>query len=83
MTHVFESKDAQTLYTEAHKVYLDNWETKTRFAETGCQWNSDIQHRTHTAIEDLSSSLETTNLMLQNAMQRIEELESRLKQLLR
>lgn len=83
MSHEFKSDDAKALYTEAHKVYLDNWETKTLFAESGCKWDDNIQHRVHTSIEDLSSSLEMTNLMLEDAMKRIEELESRLNNLLR
>lgn len=82
MSHEFTSSNAKSLYNEAHQIYLDNWETITRFAESDCKWNPDIQRRNHMAILELSSSLEMTNLMLENAMKRIEELEARLNHLL-
>ena len=75
---MYDSKpsDAVDAYNEAYQVYLDNWETKTRFAERNCEWDGDIQHRNHEAMESLSSSVQVLAVLLEDAMIRIEQLEA-------
>lgn len=70
---------AKSLSREAHQVYLDNWETKTQFAENDCKWNSEIHHRSHEAIENLASTVDVLALFLSEALARIEELEKHIK----
>lgn len=63
----------------SHQVYLDNWETKTRFAENNCEWNSDIQHRVHLAIESLASNVDILAYALADALARIATLEAQVQ----
>lgn len=72
---------AKATYKHAHKIYLDNWETKTLFAENDCVWNIDIQHRNHEAIEKLASTSEHLAHMLEKALARIDELETQVSEL--
>ena len=65
--------------TGALEVYRYNWETKTQFAEVDCVWNSDIQHRVHMAMEDLSSHVEILGMALEQALARINVLEEKAK----
>lgn len=74
----YKPSDAKLISSEAHQVYLDVWETKTRFAESNCTWNEDIQHRNHEAIEKLASSVDLLSDLLMEAMQRIEALEAQI-----
>ena len=66
----------KTLADRANKVYQDNWETKTRFAEHECKWTEDIQHRNHAAIEELSTTVRHLSFALGDALKRIDELEA-------
>ena len=43
----------------AHRIYLDNWETKTQHAENDGKWDYKIHFRTIQAIEALASNQET------------------------
>ena len=64
---------------DSHKIYLANWETKTLFAESGCKWDDNIQHRNHLAIENLASNGQIVATALAQALKRIDALEAQLK----
>lgn len=64
---------------DSHKIYLANWETKTLFAEANCVWNSEIQHRVHTAIENLASNNQILAAALVQALKRLDALEAQQK----
>lgn len=49
---------AQEGAKKAHQIYLDNWETKTQFAENDGKWDYNIHFRTIQAIEQLASNQE-------------------------
>ena len=72
----FKPSYAELVSKAAHQVYLDNWETKTRFAEKNCEWDADIQHRNHEAMDSLSSTVNHLARLLEDAMTRIEQLEA-------
>jgi len=80
MSNISPIEAAKMLSKEAHQVYLDNWETKTQFAENNCEWNSEIHHRTHMAIENLSSTVQLLARFLEEAHERIDKLEAQIDQ---
>jgi len=80
MSNITPVEAAKMLSKEAHQVYLDNWETKTRFAEVDCKWNDDIQHRNHMAMEELSTIVQHLAYSLEEALERIDKLEAQIDQ---
>lgn len=72
---------ARAIFKQAHKIYLDNWETKTLFAENDCVWNIDVQHRNNDAIERLASTAVHLARELDKALVRIDELETQVLEL--
>lgn len=56
-------------YKNAHRIYLDNWETKTQVAENNGKWTDEVHHRVLKELEDLSVVCEDLSSTLEHILE--------------